>query len=253
MIRRFNYTGRKRIGQEHCQILLKINNGTASFDATINLADYALPSDASVYIEAYRQTSWMRFDFGTVGAQVIPDDRQLSLFESFEDVLFRVRVVSRAIPYGKLLAEADRIRLRQSDEQEDFRKPLLPVISKSLNGIVSRVDFEDRPRLEINSAIGNWRELAGTPAFRAMVLSYAVKEILTRILHIEKFCETDTDDLDDWKTQWLKYAAALPGVGNPPEDCSNEGRVDDWIDTAVSAFGRTFGVLDWFNTFWQED
>jgi hypothetical protein len=251
MIRRLNYTGRKRILNQHAQIYVRTDDGSASFDANINLNDYALPSDAKVYVEAYRQTSWMRFDFGTVSGLVAPADRRLTQFESYEDILFRVRVVSAATPHGKLIAEADRIRLRNPQEQESSQRPLLPVISKSLQGLISRIDFEDRPRLEINTAVGNWRDLAVNPAFRSMVLSYAVKEILTRILVVEELFDTETDDQDDWRAQWLRYASSLPGVGNLPADGSDQDSVDEWIDSAVSAFGRKHGVVDWFNTFWQ--
>jgi hypothetical protein len=251
MIRRFNYTGRKRIFHQHAQIFIRTDDGSASFDANINLNDYALPSDAKVYVEAYRQTSWMRFDFGTVAALVPPVDRCLARFESFEDILFRVRVVSEKQPHGRLIAEGDKIRLRHPQEQEVLQRPLLPVISKNLQGQISRIDFEDRPRLEINAAVGNWRELARNPAFRSMVLSYAVKEILTRILLVERYFDTDTDDPDDWSAQWLRYVSSLPGVGHPPGDGSDQDPIDEWIESAVSAFGRKHGVLDWFNIFWQ--
>jgi hypothetical protein len=33
-----------------------------------------LPTDAKVFVEAYRQTNWMRFDFGTIGAVQAPGD-----------------------------------------------------------------------------------------------------------------------------------------------------------------------------------
>ena len=80
------------------------------FDATLDLAKYKFPDNARVYVEAYRQMEWMRFDFGSVASVRPPADRQLSRFESPEGVLFRIRVVSPdGTPSGRLVAEADRI------------------------------------------------------------------------------------------------------------------------------------------------
>ena len=69
MIRRFNYTDRLRIRRSDVRIVLRDENGKLEFDADLRaLADYDLPPDSLVFIEAYRQTNWMRFPFGQLGA-----------------------------------------------------------------------------------------------------------------------------------------------------------------------------------------
>jgi hypothetical protein len=56
-----------RIQRKDVRVLLKENEGALSFDANLNgLTDYDLPPDASVFVEAYRQTVWMRFPFGSL-------------------------------------------------------------------------------------------------------------------------------------------------------------------------------------------
>jgi len=79
-----------------------------------------------VFVEAYRQTSWMRFDFRTVGAVTAPKDCSLTEFDSPEDILFRVKV-TQANDTHVLLAEADRIPLTRPEPSDDKRIPLLPV------------------------------------------------------------------------------------------------------------------------------
>lgn len=249
MIRRFNYTGRHKVKREDAQFFLNVtNSGHNVFDAILKLDEYNLPPDAAVFVEAYRQTLWMRFDFGTVASRKVPEDRRLTEFDSVEDVLFRVKVISSTAKKGQILAEADRIPLGKPEEQYDNRLPLLPVIPKELFGLVSRVDFEDRPRLEINVEVGDWKQLVREPAFMSMVLSFAIKEILTRILYIEK--HNDTEDPDDWKSQWLRFASLLPGMNKPSDD---EEKYDDWINNATEVFGRQYRLLDLFQSFWRRE
>ena len=64
MNRRFNYTGRIRIRRKDLTICLREQDGILSFDADLSaLVDYELPPESFVFVEAYRQTNWMRFPF----------------------------------------------------------------------------------------------------------------------------------------------------------------------------------------------
>ena len=72
-IRRINSTGRKKILREDARIFIRSDSdGVLSFDATLNLTDYGLPDDANVFVEVYRQTSFMRFPHGTVATPQPP-------------------------------------------------------------------------------------------------------------------------------------------------------------------------------------
>ena len=93
MIRRFNYTDRLRIRRSDVRIVLREEDGKLEFDADLRaLADYDLPPDSLVFIEAYRQTNWMRFPFGQLGAILPGANRVLSQFDSPDGIQFRVKV-----------------------------------------------------------------------------------------------------------------------------------------------------------------
>ena len=80
-VRTLNYTNRKRIRREDARIAIREENGVNFFDASLSLGDYGLPGEARVFVEAYRQTQYMRFDFGHVGAMRVPEARILCDFE----------------------------------------------------------------------------------------------------------------------------------------------------------------------------
>jgi hypothetical protein len=246
MIRRLNYTGRIRLSREDTQIVLEQQNDKFSFRADLRLGDYKLPSDALVFVEAYRQSIWMRFAFGTVGAVLPAANRVLSEFDTPEDVRFRVKV-TKAADQHILLAAADEIPLRRADEQEGGRLPLLPVKPEDLEHQLWRLDFsDDKPRLLINSSAGDWRAIARSPAFHALVYPAALREVLTRVLIIDG--HDDRDDLDDWRSLWMRFAVSLPGMDSPPSE--DEGRYD-WVDSAVQAFAKKNEAFVRFTEFWR--
>jgi hypothetical protein len=247
MIRRLNYTGRVRLARRDTQIFLEEQNDKLSFNADLHLEDYQLPADALVFVEAYRQAIWMRFHFGTVGAPLPPSNRLLSEFDTPDDVRFRVKV-TKATDQHILLAVADEIPLRRADEQKGKRLPLLPVKPHDLGHEVWRLDFsDDKPRLLINSAAGDWRAIGRSPAFNALVYPSALREVLTRVLIIDG--HDDSDDLSDWRSLWLRFAASLPAMGLPPEE--DEAKYE-WIDSAVLAFAKKSGAFVRFTDFWRE-
>src|SRR4051812_27764639 len=106
MQRTFNYTDRVRLRQKDVRFSLKPDGRGWSFDAVFELDGYELPGEALVSVEAYRQTTWMRWPWGTVGSLQPAGSRALAEFDSPDDVLFRVRVTSPGTPeepHGLLL------------------------------------------------------------------------------------------------------------------------------------------------------
>ena len=148
-----------------------------------------------------------------------------------------------------MLAEADKIPVRKPDEVDEHRTPLLPVQSADdLDQEVWRVDFTGDPVLLINKNLDK-QAVAASPLFRSLVCPQAMREILTRILHIEGY--PDRGDPDDWRTRWLIFAEALPGVGEIREEDQDD--FDDWIDSAVGSFARRQGLFGHFAAFWQRE
>jgi hypothetical protein len=117
MLRRFNYTGRKKIKQEDVPIQLIGKGPVLEFEADFaSLTKYEIPADAKLFVEAYERAAYMRFDFGTVGSISTPTraERLLTEFEGSDAIRFRVKVVD-AGHEGQLLAEADGIFPRTPD------------------------------------------------------------------------------------------------------------------------------------------
>jgi hypothetical protein len=250
MIRRFNYTNRIRINRKDIHITLQQKSGESWFDADLTkLADYELPPDGLVFVEAYRQTNWMRFAYGTVKDPNPEQNRALRGFDTPEGILFRVKVT----PPGdihKLLAEGDRIPLVSPEQLESEQEPLLPVKPQKLGDEIYRVDFSgDYPLLLINSEAGNYRDIGRSPAFVALVYPAVFREILTQIVIMDK--HTDGDDSDDWRSRWVKFAMTLPGLGDLPETDDEENR-KDWIIKAVATFAKRIQVRAKFTEFWEK-
>lgn len=235
-VRRLNYTARKRIVRSDVNVTLqKTEAGTAVFNADLNLAAYEFPFDARVFVEAYRQTTLMRFDFGTVSAPKPPIDRSLADFPSADEILFRIRVTATSGLPGVLLGEADRIRPREQDEKPDLRLPLLPAMPDDLGHEVWRVDFEGGTSLLISRDLPNWKQTVSTDTFRALVYPAAMRQILERILYIEGY--QSVDDPDDWRSRWLLFSSQIPGSRDVPKTRDAQ---EEWIDNAVAAFARQF-------------
>ena len=244
-IRRINSTGRRRILRDDAQILLRTqSDGHLSFDASLDLIDYELPSDASVYIEAYRQTTFMRFDYGTVALPRPPtgNDRRLTEFSSKDGLLFRIKVTSVGERPGLLLAEGDGIPSREEQDEPDKRLPLLPAVPADLGQEIWKIDFAaDGPHLLVNNQL-DWVSVASTPMFRSLVFPSVIRQVLTQILIIDK--DSDVEDLQNWRARWLKFAMAL-GAGEPPSTTSEEDEDEalEWIDGAAERFCATHSWL----------
>jgi hypothetical protein len=249
MIRRINFTGRKKIVRDDTLISVRPDtDGVLVFDATLILDGYELPPEARVFLEAYRQTTLMRFPHGTVAAPQPPRDlnRRLSEFPTSEGLLFRVKVTSTGERAGVLLAEADRIPVSDDKEQPDNRIALLPPVGQDLGQETWRLDFSgtNGPQLLVNNRLGDWKIVAASPLFRSLVYSAAMRQVLWQVYKIEEV--RHTDDPDSWGSRWLRFAASLPRTGNPP-DSENDNEWDEWITKAVESFARQHQMSEHFN------
>ena len=246
-VRTLNYTDRKRIEKGDALITIGEDEGGNFFDADLRLHGYNLPADAHVFVEAYRQTQYMRFDYGQAGARRIPDDRRLTKFDSAKGVLFRVKVVATSHRYGLLLAEADGIRQPKSADRDEIS--LLPVVpDESLEEEIWRLEFDGHQTLlKVNSTLGDWRALARDPVFSSLVLPSVLRTVLWRVLMQGE--RPDTED-NDWRSRWLDFAKRLPLVGELP-DKGDEEKVEEWIDTAVSEFCRRHKFRASYGRYWK--
>lgn len=235
-IRRINFTERQRIHRDDVDIILRRDDhGVVYFDMSLDLSSYRFAPDARLFVEAYRQTTLMRFDFGTASVQAPPVDRYLADFESEAEVMFRVRVTAVSARPGMLLGEADQLRPRNPDDEPDKRISLLPPVPADLGEEIWRVDFEAAPILLVNRHLPDWKQTVRSETFRAFVYPAAFKEIIRRILFLES--HTSTEDMSNWRSRWLLFATRVPGAGGVPKA---RDEYDDWIENAAAAFARQF-------------
>jgi len=246
MIRKFNYTGRKRIRRSGVHIdLQRGDDGRRFFNIRLQLEDLELPDTAQVYVEAYHRSGYRRFDYGTVGRLRIPADRTLGSISTSVTPLFRIKVVDQTGTHGRILASLDKIRPTGQDNQPTDSRSLLFVEYDDLGSAIWQLDLEgDWPVLRLNRAVDEISLIASSDnRFLSLVYPEVLRQILTRILIVDEHTDPDCDD--DWPSLWLKLASTLPGM-SPPYQTSRVGR-RAWIESAVEAFCANFNLLDKFD------
>jgi hypothetical protein len=237
VLRKLNFTERVRIPLAAVRIdLRRDSDGMLVFDPHFALGDVPLPARARLFVEAMYRTSYMRFDCGTAGQPQVPADRRLTGIDSSNVVRFRVKVVDRDEEHRVLALNDLTVALRQAET--GGRTPLLPVDFKDLGDEVWRLQFEpDTPVLELNNRIEGIEMAAkGDGRFFAYVYPAAVREVLTRILLIDRFDESD--ESDEWWSLWLRWGTRFAGDPAPPDEEDRKR----WIDEVVSGFCTQFGV-----------
>lgn len=248
---RLNYTSRKRLKLDKLGIRIRPDNGqAATFDAELNLEDLRPEHDAArVFIEAYRQSTRMRFDFGTVANPTPPamDARRLIEFEDWKRVLFRIKVTKvTGDDHGRLVAWRNRIRPVGPEDAPE--RDLLYFENADLDGRVWDLRFDDDlgPVVLIDHRAGDRHDVGGDPKFRASVYPEVLRRTLTQAFILE---QENGDDDDHWSRAWLqeflKPQLKLPDP--PPLEDSAARR--QWIDDAVHAFGRRHS----FSRRWNPD
>ncbi len=251
MIRKFNYTGRKKIRRSDVRIdLLRDDDNRRFFNIGLQLEDLELPETARVYVEAYHRSGYLRHDFGTVGKLRIPADRTLGSISASALPLFRVKVVDKTGTHGRILASVDKIRPASEDNQPVDSRSLLFVEYDDLGHTVWQLDLDgDWPVLRLNHTVEEISLIASSDnRFLSLVYPEVLRQILTRILIVDEHTDPDCDD--DWPSLWLKLASSLPGM-SVPFQASKAGR-QAWIENAVEAFCANFNLLDKFHQAFQK-
>lgn len=239
MIRRFNYTKRKKIVPSRVPVTLSLEgDGHYAFDVQVNLRGLNLPKDAKVFLEAYHAFSFMRFPLGEAGNITVPERRRLVEADRGAIPLFRLKVVE-AGGSGKLLGLADKIVPQLSSDETTAQVDLLPVEFYDLGDEVWQLSLTgDRPVLMLNKKIPHIREISSAdPLFISLVFPEVVRKILSRII-VEDDNTDPRYDESDWSSQWLRFVLKLPGIDLPPSGGGPLVREEkkDWIETVVRAF-----------------
>lgn len=241
-VKRLNFTNRSKLTREQANIVIHPGK-PATFEALLNLTH--LPDSAGtarVFVEAYHRTTRMRFDFGTVAAIKPPSSLELRLteFPVPKDISFRVKVTDVTDAPGRLVAWANNIRPRGLDD--DKQNDLVRWKDAELDGRLWDMEFDDNgPVVLVEKAVGH-----ATVGQDGRFIAVAYPEILRRTLeHVLLHEKLPLDDTESWFAPWYKsYLFGKLGLPPAPEDASDVEQRRDWIEQAVSAFGKQYKVAD---------
>lgn len=255
MIRKLNFTNRIRIKQEDIHLNLVERDDLLFLEADLSslgkFEQYELPPESAVFVEAYRHSTWMRFNFGCIKKIQPPQNCALGEFDSAEGIKFRVKVTSTQDDH-RLLAEADSIRLENQEETGSEASSLLNVVPKGgMGDELYRVFFSDgSPELWVNNNYVNYKVICKSPEFLLIALPSIFREILTKIILIESW--TDDDDETDWRSRWLKFAGTYSNGWEVPDPETEEDECTRWINDVVAGFSKRQKLKHYFKVIWSE-
>ena len=242
---RLNFTGRRRINRDNVRLRLTENEGVVVLHVDqIDLQALDLPDDATVIVEAYRQTNLLRVPCGTVGQLKPPSETALSEFEGAPGILFRVKVVGSTAPSeGKLLAAADRLPATL-DDGPTGRVSILPFRpTGDLDQRLWQLDTDDEwPTVLINIGVGDWKSFAQSVHFRALVYPEVVRLVALWVVeHLE-----DAAEGDGAASVWRNFLANF-GVDPVEAAPSGDDRYDwarEWAEDVADKFARKHKFFD---------
>ncbi len=237
MKRSFNYTGRVRIPKEW--VHLDLSDADGGVRAAGRIA-FPAPEDfgqnAQVLLYFRRGAARAEVEAGTVQREV-RFDRTFAEFPDAEGLSMDVRVYDAADPARKLLGLARTVR---GGEGGGARLSLLAARSGDFSYPVWRLDmdFDTGPFLEFSRRCRDFRKLALSGEFVALVLPGVVGLIARELLLGDGAFNAlpDADD-DDRRSLWMSYLNDLPGV---PSFRGDETR--DQREELVAAYEEAFAT-----------
>ena len=247
-VRRFNYTGRRRI-----------NNLRIRIDKDVcNIKELHIPNDALsmfspediVWLEARRPGGLdiVRYNLGTVAAPSSANGLDFSMLNCSVPA-FIVKVVDGRQPGGRIAGISSDIEIESGDSP--CGKSLLGLtVDQDLKDRAWRLDFgpgNSGPVLVVSGAIPDAHDFAGSKIFTALVLPEVLKMVLIKILHSEGIFEIGNGE--DWQSKWLTAMCRIRIDGSLPEEPEAEDdqagwqEVDEWIEECISCFEEKTGIL----------
>lgn len=244
--RRINSTGRRRIGRECIEIsmLESLPDEPLLAKVSLNLHKQGFPGSASIALEAYRRSSGMRFDCGTIEAPEVPGVIVLNEVDGSGSVLFRLKVVDNDEEPGKLLGSAERLKPK-SDDNSEGRRSLFPIIYRDLRQDVWKVEIEqgDAPKLIINKRMPSFsHKLLESPMMQGLLLPAALRFVLHELVTPSETGEAE--DEPGWKDDWLEYCRSELGAEDDPLEFVDDNAKKDWIDDVVARFCENLAFVE---------
>lgn len=253
MIKRCNYTGRKKIPQK-C-IRIRISEDAKSFEASWDLKETKVPASGEVFIEAFTSASpdVQRFSYGTVGTpNPRATDRRIDMLNS-DAIAFNFKVIDNSERHGCLLGISRNIRPIGDNDDDAAQQSILPINPVDLGQQVWNINFtHDRPWLEVNNNIPDIMIIAREDRkFFSLVYPAVIRQILSHILIIEEWPDPDGSN-EDWRVQWLKWGIHWHPDKERPVDGELKHCRDDWlswIEIVSDSFCTKHATCDKFINF----
>lgn len=249
--KRIKFLSRKKILQKDIRVRLEVNGLSKRFTATVHLDAYGFPGDARIWIEAKQLLETLRFDLGTVAQPKPASLVDVSRLRG-DRVTFNLLVLDPVS--SRKLGSAETIRPNVDAGAGEDSIPLLPVdASLRLDPLLWRIEYcdndqeghSDAPVLMFDSgaAQGSASLFVQDPAVRALVFPAAMREVLTRLLLVDR---VDYEpDSRSWRNSWLRFAARLAGEEPPVPDSPNfMEEAYDWIGQATSKHAKEATFLE---------
>ena len=240
MIRTLNYTKRLSLSSDCVQIRLEKAGDNTLVSATQLRLPGGLPPNGKIFLEAYFQSLFQRFDLGTVSNQRIPEGEAAILREFYDgcDVQFRLKVVDVVAEEGRIAAVCVRINYRSGED--GGRSPLIPVKTVgNLGQEIWRVVYENGFILELNQEITNIKEIVTRDrSVRGVILPEVLRVVLTRILAENLDEETESGPTYEKAPNWLQLGKTFCGGIEPPalEGRDSDTDIHTWVNDAVRGF-----------------
>ncbi len=244
MIRRYNYTGRKKLSE------IRINEwakkGTKYFEVICDLRNSGFPDDAKIFVEPYFKSSFLRFDFGTIARFQPPANTDISNLPTTDQLWYRVKIVDENAKHGLILGTAD-IQGIPVDSPHSGKQSILPVDFTELGNRIWTLEFRsDRPTLAINSLLNEFgiREKVKQADFFTLVYPEVIKMIALKLTGEAGFYD---EDLSGWQAEWMRYfKEVLQQTQMPVQD--DEKSVEEWANDMSEAFARKSQVINLYKT-----
>jgi hypothetical protein len=238
-----NHTNRRKIKHTEVEIeLIDQDEKPPAFNATFNLNLEKLPPAANLFVEAYHRNTSQRFDFGTAGAPLPPEDTTLTDIDLSGPTLFRVKIVDNSEKIGRLVASAERLTPKDDDAEEQRASLMIFKSVPEMGNLTWKISFNEahKPVLCINNRIPEAKhQLMNNPVFQSLVLPAAFREVLLYILwNGEEEPEEGT-----WHSQWIDFANRL-GQEECPITEKDPDLLMGWVDDVVRAFSESHHFCD---------
>jgi hypothetical protein len=241
MIRRYNYTGRKKLLSGKIRINEWLKKDVKSFGVVeCDLKDFNFPDDAKIYIEPYFKSSFLRFDFGTVARFQTPQSTDISDLPTTEQLWYRIKIVDESSKFGLILGTAD-IQGTLVDSPHGGKQSILPVDFVDLGNRIWALDFRiDRPVLTVNSSLNNIniREKIKQEEFFSLVYPEVIKRIALELSRSEGFFD---EDFSGWQLEWMRFFREVLMQTQKPIDDDNS--IEDWCNEVSDAFAKKYKVI----------